>query len=171
MSGNVSLVSTRRARPPAGGVRFGAGLAGADARRRLGLMSDATAFPQHIIARKRDGRELTRGEIAAFVRGATEGTWADYQLAALLMAIFLRGMTAAEWVATTDERAMRLIALHQHHDRNHDERARGGKLKTHEPRAQAGQRVARTPKSGSCRVTSARYDERWIQPGCDGDAA
>jgi pyrimidine-nucleoside phosphorylase len=65
-------------------------------------MSDATAFPQHIIARKRDGRELTRGEIAAFVRGATEGSWADYQLAALLMAIFLRGMTAAERVALTE---------------------------------------------------------------------
>lgn len=65
-------------------------------------MSDATAFPQHIIARKRDGRELARGEIAAFVRGATEGTWADYQLAALLMAIFLRGMSAAERVALTE---------------------------------------------------------------------
>src|SRR4051812_5763936 len=65
-------------------------------------MSDATAFPQHIIARKRDGRELTRGEIAAFVRGATEGSWADYQLAALLMAIFLRGMSAAERVALTE---------------------------------------------------------------------
>ena len=65
-------------------------------------MSDAAAFPQHIIARKRDGRELTRGEIAAFVRGATEGSWADYQLAALLMAIFLRGMSAAERVALTE---------------------------------------------------------------------
>ena len=65
-------------------------------------MSDATAFPQHIIARKRDGRELTRGEILAFVKGATEGTWADYQLAALLMAIFLRGMSAGERVALTE---------------------------------------------------------------------
>ncbi len=65
-------------------------------------MSDASAFPQHIIARKRDARELTRGEIAAFVRGATEGSWADYQLAALLMAIFLRGMSAAERVALTE---------------------------------------------------------------------
>ena len=53
-------------------------------------------FPQHVIARKRDGNALTRDEIAAFVRGATDGSWADYQLSALLMAIFLRGMTAAE---------------------------------------------------------------------------
>ena len=53
-------------------------------------------FPQHIIARKRDGGVLTPEEIEAFVRGATDGSWADYQLTALLMAIFLRGMNAAE---------------------------------------------------------------------------
>jgi pyrimidine-nucleoside phosphorylase len=53
-------------------------------------------FPQHVIARKRDGAELERGEIEAFVRGATDGSWADYQLSALLMAIFLKGMTPKE---------------------------------------------------------------------------
>jgi pyrimidine-nucleoside phosphorylase len=65
-------------------------------------MSAAPLFPQHVIARKRDGHELGREEIAAFVRGATEGTWADYQLAALLMAIFLRGMDTAETTALTE---------------------------------------------------------------------
>ena len=55
-----------------------------------------TLFPQHVIARKRDGHALTREEIAAFVRGATDGSWADYQLSAMLMAIVLRGMTAEE---------------------------------------------------------------------------
>jgi pyrimidine-nucleoside phosphorylase len=59
-------------------------------------------FPQHIIARKRDGHTLTREEIAAFVRGATDGSWADYQLSALLMAIFLRGMDAEETAHYTD---------------------------------------------------------------------
>ncbi len=59
-------------------------------------------FPQHIIARKRDGHALSRDEIAAFVRGATDGSWADYQLTALLMAIFLRGMTAEETADYTD---------------------------------------------------------------------
>jgi pyrimidine-nucleoside phosphorylase len=59
-------------------------------------------FPQHIIARKRDGHALTRAEIQAFVRGATDGSWADYQLSALLMAIFLRGMTPEETAAYTD---------------------------------------------------------------------
>ncbi len=59
-------------------------------------------FPQHIIARKRDGHALTREEIAAFVQGATDGSWADYQLSALLMAIFLRGMTPEETAHYTD---------------------------------------------------------------------
>ncbi|MEX2045349.1 MAG: thymidine phosphorylase [Opitutus sp.] len=59
-------------------------------------------FPQHIIARKRDGNELTRDEIASFVRGATDGSWADYQLSAMLMAIFLRGMTLEETAHYTE---------------------------------------------------------------------
>jgi pyrimidine-nucleoside phosphorylase len=59
-------------------------------------------FPQHVIARKRDGQELNATEIAAFVRGATDGSWADYQLSAMLMAIFLNGMTSAEVAAYTD---------------------------------------------------------------------
>jgi pyrimidine-nucleoside phosphorylase len=59
-------------------------------------------FPQHIIARKRDGAELTREEIDALVRGATDGSWADYQLSAALMAICLRGMTARETAALTE---------------------------------------------------------------------
>ncbi|HWA10617.1 MAG TPA: thymidine phosphorylase [Opitutaceae bacterium] len=63
-------------------------------------------FPQHIIARKRDGQKLTRDEIAAFVRGATDGSWADYQLSAMLMAIFLRGMDTGE-TATLTEAMMR----------------------------------------------------------------
>ncbi len=61
----------------------------------------ATVFPQHIIARKRDGHALTDAEIAAFVRGATDGSWADYQLSALLMAIYIRGMDTAETTALT----------------------------------------------------------------------
>jgi pyrimidine-nucleoside phosphorylase len=59
-------------------------------------------FPQHVIARKRDGGELQRGEIEAFVKGATDGSWADYQLSALLMAVYLRGMTPGETAALTE---------------------------------------------------------------------
>jgi pyrimidine-nucleoside phosphorylase len=61
-----------------------------------------TLFPQHIIAKKRDGGVLSRDEIGAFVRGATDGSWADYQLSALLMAVFLRGMTPEETAHYTD---------------------------------------------------------------------
>lgn len=59
-------------------------------------------FPQHVIARKRDGLELSREEIEAFVQGATDGEWADYQLSAMLMAIFINGMTANEVAAYTE---------------------------------------------------------------------
>ena len=59
-------------------------------------------FPQHSIARKRDGHALTRDEINAFVRGATDGSWADYQLSAMLMAIVWRGMTPQETAHYTE---------------------------------------------------------------------
>ncbi|MBA4187397.1 MAG: thymidine phosphorylase [Planctomycetaceae bacterium] len=50
-----------------------------------------------IIRTKRDGGELTAAEIDSFVRGATTGAaWAPYQLSALLMAVFLRGMSPGE---------------------------------------------------------------------------
>ena len=49
-----------------------------------------------VIKRKRDGCALTREEIDYFVKGYTEGRIPDYQVAALLMAIFYRGMTAEE---------------------------------------------------------------------------
>ena len=49
-----------------------------------------------LIRKKRDGGELTSNEIAAFVQAASHGTWPDYQLSALLMAICIRGMTDLE---------------------------------------------------------------------------
>jgi pyrimidine-nucleoside phosphorylase len=54
-----------------------------------------------IIRKKRDGNPLSRGEIEAFVRAATDGSWPDYQLSALLMAIVLRGMTHEETAILT----------------------------------------------------------------------
>jgi pyrimidine-nucleoside phosphorylase/thymidine phosphorylase len=57
---------------------------------------------QDIISRKRDGASLTDEEIKFFVGGVTDGTFADYQSAALLMAIFLRGMDEAEQRALTE---------------------------------------------------------------------
>src|ERR1041384_4751244 len=54
-----------------------------------------------IIRKKRDGQALSPGELRAFVHAATTGEWPDYQLSALLMAIWLRGMTAEETVTLT----------------------------------------------------------------------
>jgi pyrimidine-nucleoside phosphorylase len=71
-------------------------------RRGWGGGMSTSWFPQHVIARKRDGHALSADEIAAFVRGATDGSWADYQLSAMLMAIFIRGMSTPETVALTD---------------------------------------------------------------------
>ncbi|MCA1630009.1 MAG: thymidine phosphorylase [Acidobacteria bacterium] len=58
--------------------------------------------PQDIISRKRDGSTLSDEEIKTFVRGVTDGSFADYQASALLMAIFLRGMDAREQYALTE---------------------------------------------------------------------
>lgn len=57
--------------------------------------------PQDIIRKKRDGAELSRDEIEFFVRGVTTGSIADYQSTALLMAIFLNGMTDTEQAVLT----------------------------------------------------------------------
>jgi pyrimidine-nucleoside phosphorylase/thymidine phosphorylase len=55
-----------------------------------------------IIRKKRDGEALERAEIAAMVEGIANGSVADYQWAALLMAIVWRGMDATETAALTD---------------------------------------------------------------------
>ena len=54
-----------------------------------------------IIEKKRNGGELTAEEIKFFVTGATSGEIPDYQISALLMAIFLKGMTNRETVDLT----------------------------------------------------------------------
>lgn len=61
--------------------------------------------PVEIIRKKRLGGEMSNGEIAAFVRGVVDGTFADYQISALLMAICIQGMTKAETRCLTMEMA------------------------------------------------------------------
>jgi pyrimidine-nucleoside phosphorylase/thymidine phosphorylase len=55
-----------------------------------------------LIQKKRDGGELTREEIAFFVRGYARGEIPDYQASAFTMAVFFRGMTSAEIVSLTE---------------------------------------------------------------------
>ncbi|MFY8043525.1 MAG: thymidine phosphorylase, partial [Rhodoferax sp.] len=56
---------------------------------------------QEIIRRKRDGHALQDAEIDAFVQGLTTGAWSEGQAAAMAMAIYLKGMGAAETIALT----------------------------------------------------------------------
>jgi pyrimidine-nucleoside phosphorylase len=58
--------------------------------------------PVWIIAKKRDGGELAADEIGQFIAGYAAGEIPDYQMSALAMAIYLRGMTTAEIAALTD---------------------------------------------------------------------
>jgi pyrimidine-nucleoside phosphorylase len=53
-------------------------------------------LPQWIIEKKRDGAELGTEEIRAFIAGYTAGSIPDYQMSALAMAIYFRGMTPRE---------------------------------------------------------------------------
>ena len=61
--------------------------------------------PVDIILKKRAGQELTKEEISAFVTGSTDGSFRDYQVSALLMAIAIRGMTDRETRDLTMEMA------------------------------------------------------------------
>jgi pyrimidine-nucleoside phosphorylase len=58
--------------------------------------------PQDVIRKKRDGQELSARDIAFFIEGVTQGTIADYQISALLMAIYLNGMNDAEQEMLTE---------------------------------------------------------------------
>ncbi|MDA2110845.1 pyrimidine-nucleoside phosphorylase [Bacillus cereus] len=51
---------------------------------------------EDIIAKKRDGKELTTEEIKFFINGYTDGSIPDYQVSALAMAIFFKDMTDRE---------------------------------------------------------------------------
>jgi pyrimidine-nucleoside phosphorylase len=54
-----------------------------------------------LIESKREGKALASEQIQAFIREFTAGTIPDYQMAALLMAIYFRGLDTAETAALT----------------------------------------------------------------------
>ncbi|MCB9886930.1 MAG: thymidine phosphorylase [Planctomycetes bacterium] len=57
--------------------------------------------PARLIAKKRDGGELSAEEIRDLIGGVVDGSLGDAQLGAWLMAVCCRGMTAAETAALT----------------------------------------------------------------------
>lgn len=58
--------------------------------------------PQEIIAKKRDGGKLSVAEVGAFIDGVCDNSWADYQISALLMAMFTRRLDDEEQDALTN---------------------------------------------------------------------
>ncbi len=58
-----------------------------------------------IIIKKRDGNKLTNEEITFFVKGVTDGSLADYQISAFLMAVFFQKMDVEETACLTMEMA------------------------------------------------------------------
>lgn len=56
-----------------------------------------------ILAKKRDGLELTAEEIAFVIQGYTDGSIPDYQMSAFLMATYFQGMTDEETASLTME--------------------------------------------------------------------
>ena len=59
-------------------------------------------IPQEIIRKKRDKKVLSKEEISLFVKGLTDGSFSDSQVAAMSMAIFLNGMIPEETVNLTE---------------------------------------------------------------------
>ncbi len=58
-------------------------------------------LPQEVIRRKRDGSALKRNEVLEFIRGLTDGTVSEGQVAAFAMAVFFNGMSSEEAVGLT----------------------------------------------------------------------
>jgi pyrimidine-nucleoside phosphorylase len=54
-----------------------------------------------LIARKREGEELSASEITGLIEGYVEGNVVDAQMSAFAMAVFFKGMTASETAALT----------------------------------------------------------------------
>ena len=60
---------------------------------------------QEIIGKKRDGLVLDKEEISYFITEYTKGNIPDYQAAALIMAMYIRGLNKAETTNLTLEMA------------------------------------------------------------------
>lgn len=58
-------------------------------------------LPQEFIRRKRDGQPLDRDGMAAFVRGVTDGSVTEGQVAAFAMAVYFNDLSTDERVALT----------------------------------------------------------------------
>ena len=58
--------------------------------------------PQELIRKKRDGGRFSPEEIRRFIEGVCDDSWEDYQITALVMAMFLNGLNLVEQNALTE---------------------------------------------------------------------
>jgi len=84
--------------------------------------------PAELIARKRDGQPHTREEIELLIGGISSGAVPDYQAAAWLMAVFIRGMTAEEtaWLTQAMAASGEMLDLQARWPNTVDKHSTGG---------------------------------------------
>ncbi len=88
-------------------------------------MSQGDHSAYAIIAKKRDSKKLSSDEIKWFINGLVRGDVADYQMSALLMAIYLNGFDKDETTALTDAMLYSGEVLH-HGPKAIDKHSTGG---------------------------------------------
>ena len=72
-----------------------------NAKRRVTIPPPAYPSPPELIRRKREGGKLSGDEIRHWIDAYVDGSIADYQMAAMAMAIFFQGMSPKETAALT----------------------------------------------------------------------